>query len=164
MNIKDYNIRDTMEGLDEKVEIIYKNQSLLFEYSGIARDYGKGFLMTEVEAHTLGYISKQEGLTATQLSAITLRTKGAVSMLLNKLEQKGLIERRNKGSDKKQRKIYLTAKGKQAVSIHRAYDREKMLIMLNALLQECTMDEVDHFFKVLDCRNRILKKSYKKTV
>ncbi len=155
-----HSVRNTIDGLNEKVDIIYKHQCLLADYSATPRDYGTGYLMTEVEAHTLGFISDQYGITATQLARATNRTKGAVSQLISKLEEKGLVERVNEPENKRMYRIYLTEEGRRACDIHRAYDRANMLEMINKMLLECTMEDIESFFKVLKCRNRIFEKNY----
>ncbi len=155
-----HSVRNTIDGLNEKVDIIYKHQCLLADYSSTPRDYGTGYLMTEVEAHTLGFISDQYGITATQLARETNRTKGAVSQLISKLEEKGLVERVNEPENKRMYRIYLTEEGRRACDIHRAYDRSNMLEMINKMLLECTMEDIESFFKVLKCRNRIFQKDY----
>lgn len=144
--------------LNEIVDIIYKHQYLLAEYSSIPRDYGNGFLMTEVEAHTLGFIRDQEGITVTKLARNTHRTKGGISKLISKLESKGLVKRVNEPNNKRTYRLYLTEDGEQACETHREYDRTYMLIMLNKLLKECTEDEIKSFLKVLTCRSIIIEK------
>jgi len=159
-SVHKHNIQKTLEDLNEKVDIIYKHQSLLAEYSSTPRDYGTGYLMTEIEAHTLGFIMDQDGITVTQLAHNTNRTKGAISQLISKLESKGLVHRVNEPNNKRIYRLYLTEEGQRASEIHRAYDRTNMLIMINKMLRECTMEEIDSFFKVLSCRNRIFEKNY----
>lgn len=153
-------VQSTLDGLNEKVDIIYKHQCLLSEYSSTPRDYGTGYLMTEVEAHTLGFISDSYGITATELARETNRTKGAISQLISRLESKGLVERVNDPENKRVYRLYLTEEGQRACSIHRAYDRENMLEMINNILRDCTVEDVESFFKVLSCRNRIFERNY----
>ena len=157
-------ILKTLNDLNEKVDIIYKHQCLLADYSSTPRDYGTGYLMTEIEAHTLGFISNQYGITATQLALETNRTKGAVSQLISKLESKGLVERVNEPDNKRIYRIYLTEEGKRACEIHRAYDRANMLDMINKMLQECTAEDIESFFKVLKCRNKIFERNYEEKI
>ena len=151
------NVQSALNNLNEKVDIIYKHQSLLSEYSSTPRDYGTGYLMTEVEAHTIGFIDDQCGITATELAEQTHRTKGAISQLIAKLEAKGLVRREAEETNKRTYRIYLTDEGKRACEIHRAYDRTQMLVMINDILQKCTLEEIDSFFKVLNRRNEIIE-------
>ena len=151
------NVQSALKNLNEKVDIIYKHQSLLSEYSSTPRDYGTGYLMTEVEAHTIGFIDDQCGITATELAEQTHRTKGAISQLIAKLEAKGLVRREAEETNKRTYRIYLTDEGKRACEIHRAYDRTQMLVMINDILQKCTLEEIDSFFKVLNRRNEIIE-------
>jgi DNA-binding MarR family transcriptional regulator len=146
--------------LNEKADIIFKNQYLLAEYSSIPRDYGNGYLMTEIEAHTLGFIQDQEGITATELARNTHRTKGGISKLISKLESKGFVERVNEVNNRRTYRLYLTEDGKRACETHRDYDRTHMLIMINNMLQDCTEEEIRAFFKVMTTRNRIIEKQF----
>ena len=150
-------VQSALNNLNEKVDIIYKHQSLLSEYSSTPGDYGTGYLMTEVEAHTIGFIDDQCGITATELAEQTHRTKGAISQLIAKLEAKGLVRREAEETNKRTYRIYLTDEGKRACEIHRAYDRTQMLVMINDILQKCTLEEIDSFFKVLNRRNEIIE-------
>lgn len=134
-----YSVQNMVNNLNEKVDIIYKHQSLLSDYSSTPRDYGTGYLTTEVEMHTLGFIHDHDGINAAQLAIYTNRTKGAISQLLSKLESKGLIKRVHEPSNKRIQKLYLTEEGQRTYDIHRAYDRAAMLEMINTLLQDCTM-------------------------
>ncbi len=152
------NVQSALNNLNEKVDIIYKHQSLLSEYSSTPRDYGTGYLMTEVEAHTIGFIDDQRGITATELAEQTHRTKGAISQLIAKLEAKGLVRREVEETNKRTYRIYLTDEGMRACDIHRAYDRTQMLVMINDILQKCTLEEIDSFFKVLNRRNEIIER------
>lgn len=153
---------NVFDDLNEKVDIIYKHHCLEAEYSTIPRDYGTGYPMTEVEAHTLGFIQKQEGITATQLARDIRRTKGGVSKLISKLESKGLVERVDVPNNKRMYQLNLTKKGRQACEIHREYDRIYALKMIEKVLQDCTVEEVQAFYKVMTCRIRIIEKQYKK--
>jgi len=151
------NVQSALENLNDKVDIIYKHQSLMAEYSSTPRDYGTGYLMTEVEAHTIGFIDNQQGITATELADQTHRTKGAISQLIAKLEAKGLVRREVEPNNKRTYRIYLTDEGQRACEIHRAYDRTSMLVMINSILEKCSMEEIDSFFKVLSRRNEIIE-------
>ncbi len=157
---KERSIMTVLGDLNEKADLIFRNQYLLAEYSSIPRDYGNGYLMTEVEAHTLGFISDQEGITATELARNTHRTKGGISKLISKLEGKGFVKRVNEINNRRTYRLYLTEDGKRACETHRDYDREHMLIMINLMLEDCTTDEILAFFKVLATRNRIIDKQF----
>lgn len=153
---KTHNTQDVFASLDDKVELLYRYQSIMGEYSSIPHDYGIGFLMSEVEAHTLGYIEQEEGLTSKRLSEITNRTKGTISQTVSSLEKQELIYKQVNPDNKREQLLFVTEKGKWVCSQHRAYDREATFNILNELLKTCTSEEIDAFFKVLYYRSQIL--------
>ncbi len=146
-----------IRNLKEKVDAVYRHGALQEEYSVQTRDYGNGYLMTEVEAHTLGYICEHGEVTVTHLAAYTRRTKGTVSKMLRKLEDKGLIARTQKPGNRKWVFFVPTLEGIRVNELHQAYDRIKTIEMLEALLEECTLEEVESFYKVTALRVKFLE-------
>lgn len=153
-------IQNMFDSINEKCETIYRHQTLLSNYSTIARDYGSGHLLTEVEAHTLGYIEQHEGVTASDLAKLVFRTESAVSQTISKLESKGLITRMRIPERRKFYGIYLTVEGKKASQSHLAYDRQHQIDTLNELLKVCTIQEIESFFKVMRCRIELFENVY----
>ncbi|OON90076.1 MarR family winged helix-turn-helix transcriptional regulator [Pyramidobacter sp. C12-8] len=145
---------NVLASLDEKVETLYRYQSVMNCYSLILRDYGTGIAISEVEAHTLNYIQAEEGLTATRLAEITNRTKSSISQIVSRLEKQGMISRKVNLNNKREYRIFVTEMGRKTCEAHQSYDREGMLAQINYLLKNCTPKEIDGFFKVL--RYRIL--------
>ncbi len=148
----------TLWGYDEKVELLYQYQSVMNSYSQILRDYGSGVLLSEVEAHTLNYIKWEEGLTATRLVEITGKTKSGISQILSRLEKHGLIRREVNVQNRREHHIYLTDLGKRTYDCHRSYDRTAVFAQIQYLLEHCTPEEIDAFFKVLQLRIDWFKK------
>jgi len=153
-------VQSMFDSINEKCETIYRHQTLLANYSAIPRDYGSGHLLTEVEAHTLGYIEKHEGVTASDLAKSVCRTESAVSQTLSKLESKGLIERIRLPEKRKFYGIYLTSEGRRASQSHLAYDRQHQIDTLNDLMKVCTIEEIESFFKVMRCRIELFENVY----
>lgn len=151
-----------IKNLNDKVDIIYRHGLLLENYSGRVHDYGSGYQMSEVEAHTLGYICANGEATVTGLAAYTFRTKGSVSKILKKLEGRGLIQRRQKGDNKKWVYFQPTEQGLEFNKMHRSYDRIKTMEMIEALLADCTLEEIESFYKVTALRVRFLEKKHVK--
>lgn len=149
-----------IEDLNDKVDIIYRHGLLLENYSGRVRDYGNGYQMSEVEAHTLSYICANGEATVTGMAAYTFRTKGSVSKILKKLESKGLIQRQQKGDNKKWVYFQPTEQGLEFDKAHRSYDRIKTMEMIEALLADCTLEEIESFYKVTALRVRFLEKKH----
>lgn len=148
----------TIQDLNNKINAIYRHGVLQEEYSRQVHDYGEGNLMTETEAHTLEYICDNNEVTVTHLAETFFRTKGTISKLLARLEEKGLITRMQKDGNKKWVYFKPTEKGLRANELHCSYDRVKTLEMLEALLKDCTIEEIESFYKVTALRTLFLEK------
>ncbi|MCB7320202.1 MarR family winged helix-turn-helix transcriptional regulator [Lacrimispora sp. 210928-DFI.3.58] len=146
------------ESLYDKIDAVYRHSALLQGYSMEIHDYGNGYYMSEVEAHTLLYVCQNDDTTVTQLAKDTFRTKGTVSKMLKKLEDKGLVERRQKDGNKKWVYFVPTEEGLRVNEIHRAYDKKETLHMIEALLEDCTLEEIENFYKVTEYRIKFLEK------
>lgn len=119
----DVKLSDIIQDLNQKVDAVYRHGTLQERYSAIARDYGEGFVLTESEAHTLGYVCEMGEATVTDLADYSFRTKGTISKMLRKLEDKGLVEKFQREGNRKCIYVQPTERGKRANDIHRAYDR-----------------------------------------
>lgn len=145
-------ISDIMEDLNQKVDAVYRHNTLLERYATIPRDYGEGFILTEPEAHIIGYICQMEEATVTDLAQFSFRTKGSISKLLKRLEEKELITRQKKEGNNKWVYIRPTEKGLRANIIHQAYDRAATSVMMEELLKTCTPQDIESFYKVTQAR------------
>ena len=67
-----------------------------------------GVTLYDCEAHTLEKIAENEGLSQAQLTRMTFRTKGATSVMVDKLIQKGLVYRDRPEKDRRQCLLRLT--------------------------------------------------------
>ncbi len=157
-------IDDIFQQLNEKADLVYKHLWLYNEHDTHSRDYGTGQLITTAEVHTIGIIESNEGISVTKLALICHRTKGTVSQLVNKLEKNGYISRVKLPDNGKTVRLYITENGKIISRAHKAYDRSEVTRIINELLKECTMDEINSFYKVLACRNNILESDHKNGV
>lgn len=161
-NSKENILNLTIQDLNSKVDIVYRHGMLQEEYSRRVRDYGEGHWMTENEAHTLSYICDNEAVTVTHLADAFFRTKGTSSKILSKLEEKGLIMRQQKADNRKWIYFVPTEEGRHVNEIHRSYDRLNTMIMLEALMKECTMEEIESFYKVTALRVKYLEQKHEK--
>ncbi len=143
---------DIVQNLNGKVDAIYRHSTLLERYSAIPRDYGEGVVLTESEAHTLGYVCEMGETTVTDLAGYSFRTKGAMSKMLKKLEEKGLVRRTKREGNRKSIYVSPTGEGLRANAVHQAYDRVAISIMLEALLKTCSMEDIESFYRVTQAR------------
>lgn len=88
--------------------------------------YGTEELLYTNEVHTLKIIAENEGITQKELTVKMFRTKGATSVMIKKLEKKGLIIRQEDKMDARILRLYLTDKGKTVNEVHLKYDEDKM--------------------------------------
>ena len=147
-----------IQDLNKKIDAIYRHGTLQERYSAIPKDYGEGFILTEAEAHVLGFVCEMKEATVTALAEYSFRSKGSMSKMLKHLEEKGLVQRTKKGGNNKSVYILPTGEGLCANEIHRAYDQEATSVMLRELLTQCSMEEVESFYKVTQARIEFLKK------
>ena len=95
-----------------------------FELEKIPRDFGTGDLLYHSEIHTVHAIGSNPGMNITQLAAMLGVTKGAISQVVSKLSQKGLVDRYKEPKNKKQVLLALTPKGQNAYAGHIEYHKK----------------------------------------
>lgn len=133
----------------EKADIMHRTASL-YMASNIPIDYGTGQFYTPVEVHMLKYISDHPGKNVTELSIEWDKTKAAISLLLKKIEQKGLIYKENPSGNLRKQCFYITKKGKELCDYHRKYDTKVFGETLRILKEVCSDEEIDICFDVLE--------------
>lgn len=151
--MRDYTlVTDTMQ------QIIYK----YMETEKISRDYGAGMALTQVEIHTIEDIGNNEGINITELSAIRNKTKGAVSQMIYKLVDKGLVEKSISKNSDSEVSLVLTELGKKAYEGHKEFHHianDKVFKKLREMDENSYNDLVEvlkYFEEFLD--KRILEK------
>ena len=159
--------------LFQKSDLLYKFVMIYKDYIFQPRDYGTGELVTSMEAHVTSYIDEHPGAAPSELAAYWSRTNGFISQILKKLEEKGFIEKETAADNKKHVNLlltdsanelirtrspqnakrvllYTTEKGKAFSYAHKRFDALNVSISMQRLLQSCSMEEVDAFYKVMD--------------
>ena len=96
------------------------------------------------------YIDEHPGAAPSELAAYWSRTNGFISQILKKLEEKGFIIRTRSPQNAKRVLLYTTEKGKAFSYAHKRFDALNVSISMQRLLQSCSMEEVDAFYKVMD--------------
>lgn len=114
-----------------------------------AHDYGTGEKYTPVEVHTLGYIADHPGCTVTEIAQAWLKTKGAVSQILKKLRQAGMIDSTVDASDAKRVFLRLTPKGRLLDAMHRRFDEYYWEYALARFHKKYTAQEISDAFTLL---------------
>lgn len=105
------------------------------------RYYGTDILLYPNEAYTLRAIAENPGISQTEISSRMYRTKGATSVVVQKLIQKGLAVCRSESLDQRIGSLYVTEKGNEVCQSHRDYDARYMDMLSQEL--DISMEELD---------------------
>ena len=74
--------------------------------------------LAQPEIHTITIIGDREGINITELAGRRAVTKGAVSQMIYKLADKGLVEKRPSPQSDSELNLYLTSRGKKVYAEH----------------------------------------------
>ena len=151
-------VTDINDNLDEKIDIVFRQQVLMSAYQSIPREYSQGFFMSEVEIHILGFIHKTPGITAKELCRKTYRSKGTISSILSHLEEEGFIRQDVNSQNQRERNLFLTEKGQYVHERHTDYDRRTTYDYISKASEFCTPEEINGFFKMTNFRNEYFEK------
>lgn len=142
--------------LNEIAQKTYQKADLLYEfvikyYNMMIgpTDYGTGEMLNMIEIHLLSYIDQNPGITVGELAKLWNRTKGAISQQVKILEKKGYITKTKSETNKKLVFLHVTPSGKKLSTEHMHYDIVDIMQTMTSLLRNCTAEEIDSFFKVI---------------
>ena len=134
----------------------------------LPRDYGTGDPLFPSEIHTLCAIGTAPGINITDLSARLGVTKGAISKIARKMEDKALIERYREPGNDKEILLRLTPKGTKAYLGHEKY-HAKAFERLGMEMEKLTDEQIVFLFRVFEVMEEMIdstlleKESSKKT-
>lgn len=111
--------------------------------------------MTEI--HLLVDIMENPGITVSDLGRMNKKTRGAISQMASKLEKMQLLTKKTSDKHGKMVELVLSETGMAVAKEHEASDIKALTGTLNRLLETCTMEEIDSFYKVLERYNEILQ-------
>lgn len=110
-----------------------------------------------MEIHTLTLIDDNPGITSTQLAKLWHKSKGAISQTVKKLMQSGWVEKRYKENNEKTALLYVTESGRRLSGIHKAYDVADITQTTAYLVQQCSAEDLDAFYRILDEYIKLMK-------
>jgi len=113
----------------------------------IPHDFGTGNPIFVSEIHTLCAIGTVPGINITDLSVRLGVTKGAISKITRKMEEKDLIERYQKAGNDKEILLRLTPRGKKGYLGHEEY-HVKAFERLSTEMEKLTDDQIIFLFQV----------------
>lgn len=155
-------VNKIFDQLNGKANAVYNFVMLYSGYMSEQHNYGVGIPINMVEVHTLTAIEENPGITVSQLASLWQRTNSALSQTATKLEKKGYIIRRKDPNNARNVHLYATKEGTELSLAHKSYDVLTVTQTLHELSQMCSMEEIDHFFRVLDCYIQLLEQDGRK--
>ncbi len=105
------------------IAMLYSVGHLLHRAELNPKYYGSDIQLYPNEAYTLRIISENQGISQKEVTQMMHRTKGATSVVIKALIQKGLVVTRNESPDMRISSLYPTQKGSQVALTHLDYDR-----------------------------------------
>lgn len=140
----------------ERTELFAQLMDSLFSFSQVSgrnqnmpRTYGTDDMLYMAEVHLIRDIANYDGVTITQLASINQKSKSAMSQLIDKLLQKGLVKKEKHPDGNRQVAIYLTEKGDIINKFHARLDEQEY----NKLLSKLGGYSDEDFRKFIDLLN-----------
>jgi len=130
-------------------DLFYQFASLYKDSDKILNDYGTGEMYTALEVHTVSRIEDNPGITVTEIAEQTARTKGAVSQIITKLENKGLVRREKDPENPRRVCLYVTHQGLELSRCHKKFDDINMGLILERWISLFGYDAVEKHFQIM---------------
>ena len=146
--------------LNSRYNNLYRFVMHYATYIYSTHSYGGAVPLTMIEVHTLSYIEDNPGTTSSELVRYWDKTKGAISQILTRLADCGLISKEKTKDDGKTIHLYVTEEGRRLSMAHKLYDINDIAKTVSHLRKECTAEEIDTFFKVIGVYNDVMRKDF----
>ena len=114
----------------------------------LPRDHGYGRFLNMVEIHTLELIVQHPGICVTEVAKVWNRTLAAASKNVNRLCEKGYVEKRKHPGNDKTVHLYPTEIGLELAQDHMRNDRKRLSNVMDILSEKYT-EEMKIFHKIL---------------
>ncbi|MDO5416554.1 MAG: MarR family transcriptional regulator [Lachnospiraceae bacterium] len=149
-------INEAYHKLSVRADMLYEFVMMYHNYIYNRHSYEKEqFNMLEI--HILSYIDDSPGVTSTELAKIWHKSKSAISQVIKKLIDREYIEKRYKDGNEKSAFLYVTERGRHISSIHKAYDVADITQTTAYLIEQCSAEDLDAFYRILGKYNELLK-------
>lgn len=116
-----------------------------------------GHKLTMLEMRIIMLINEHPGIAATDICKRWNRTRGAISQMLKKIEEKGFIYREKSEQDDRVVGLFVTDWGFEAVNEYTIQDFRDGTHIMGHLLEKCDEDELRAFYKVINCYCQVLQ-------
>lgn len=111
--------------------------------------YGSDVGITQIEAHTLKFISENPDCIITDIADNFKMTRSGASRLITRLQKKNLIKKVIYSDNKKNIHFSITNLGKKVHECHQSFDRNYYYKKIQELEQHHSKEELDAFFQIL---------------
>lgn len=142
-------------------DLKFRFSALMYKSVTIQRDYGTGETIKMLDAHILKDIDETPGILSVDLARNWCRTRSAICVIVQRLEEDGYITKELQDGNKKERALYVTEKGHRLCDLHRRYDAMRTSALINDMLNACTAEEIEAYFKVLDYQIKVMQQGYR---
>lgn len=146
----------TMKVVNQRPGRMIQLASLLNRYNSKPKYYGDNDSITLIEQGILFYIYSNPGVNSYTLCEQFGRTRGAISQLIHKLEEKNYIQREASPNDAKSFCFYPTLAGLQLINKINENDKQNPNGTLLKLLDLCSIEDIQTFFRMIDIYINIL--------
>ena len=153
-------IDNTYKALNDRHNSIYQFVMHYNDYIYSSHKYNDEEPITMIEVHTLSYIEDHPGTTPSDLIRYWDKTKGAISQILTCLTNRDLIVKCKKDGNAKSIHLYVTEKGAKVSKEHKMYDIKDITKTMSSLQEKCSIEEIEHFYKVIAVYNDVIKKDF----
>lgn len=148
-SLKQHNIDPSNQGSRNLGRLIFQLQRL----ERNPRSFGEAGPLTPSEIHTIDAIGCEKGILMSELAARLGVTKGAVTQIIQRLEDKELVKRSPHPDDSRSILVSLREKGISAYQAH----EEVHLDFYKQLRAQLGQKEIEIFEMALEKLNEILK-------
>ena len=149
-------LKQILHSINHRVGALHDFVMVCTSMVNVSVSYRNGIQLTPVEAMTVVVIAENPGITASELCVKWRRSRGNISQLLKKIEIKGLILKGNKPDSNKEIALYPTDEGIRLYHQYLMNDSEDSTNIAKKLLENCTLEELKIFYKVIESYTKIL--------
>ncbi|MCH1625632.1 MarR family winged helix-turn-helix transcriptional regulator [Ferdinandcohnia quinoae] len=113
--------------------------------------------LTSDQYYTLRYINNMESCTSTELAEVFDVKKSAITAIITRMWEKGLIQRTRDENDRRVVYLSLTVKGKELF----VKTEERIYKLVESFITKFEQAEIEQFIETYERLNQILIKDYK---
>lgn len=115
----------------------------------VKKNYGTDWLFTSSEMHLIDAVGRNDGISVTNVADFLGVTKGAISQILKKIIERGMVTRTRISMYSKTVSLSLTENGKIVFKAHQDYHKQMYKRMIEAG-QKIPKESIKHIVEMFD--------------